>query len=56
MAVVSTQMKANIPEINSLVYSALPEVSTVTRAPDLKPTEMSKLVDKLRSKYPTQEE
>ena len=56
MAVVSTQMKANIPEINSLVYSALPEISTVTRAPDLKPSEMAKLVDKLRSKYPTQEE
>ena len=56
MAIVSTQMKANIPEINSLVYSALPEISTVTRAPDLKPTEMSKLVDKLREKYPTQEE
>ena len=56
MAVVSTQMKANIPEINSLVYSALPEVSTVTRAPDLKPTEMSRLIDKLKEKYPTQEE
>ena len=56
ISTVSVQMKANIPEINSLVYSALPEVSTVTRAPDLKPTEMSKLVDKLRSKYPTQEE
>ncbi len=56
MAVVTTQMKANIPEINSLVYSSLPEESTVFRAADLKPTEMSKLVDKLRSKYPTQEE
>ena len=56
MAVASTQMKANIPEINSLVYSALPEVSTVTRSPDLKPTEMSKLVDKLRLKYPVEEE
>lgn len=50
------QMKANIPEINSLVYSSLPEVSTVTRAPDLKPSEMAKLVEKLRLKYPTQEE
>ena len=50
------QMKANIPEINSLVYSALPEISTVTRAPDLKPSEMAKLVEKLRLKYPTQEE
>ena len=50
------QMKANIPEINSLVYSALPEISTVTRAPDLKPTEMAKLLEKLRLKYPTQEE
>ena len=53
---VTTQMKANIPEINSLVYSALPEISTVTRAPDLKPSEMSKLIDKLREKYPTMEE
>jgi hypothetical protein len=56
MSVVSIQMKSNIPEINSLVYSALPEVSTIARAPDIKPTEMSKLVEKLRSKYPTQEE
>ncbi len=53
---VTTQMKANIPEINSLVYSALPEISTVTRAPDLKPSEISKLLEKLRLKYPTQEE
>ena len=56
MSFVSTQMKANIPEINSLVYSALPEVTTITRAPDLKPSEISKLVDKLKEKYPVEEE
>ena len=56
ISVAQIQMKANIPEINSLVYSALPEISTVTRAPDLKPSEMAKLVEKLRLKYPTQEE
>ena len=56
ISVAQIQMKSNIPEINSLVYSALPEVSTITRAPDLKPSEISKLVDKLRAKYPTQEE
>ena len=56
MSVVQTQMKANIPEINSLVYSALPEESTIVRAPDIKPSESEKLIAKLRAKYPTQEE
>lgn len=56
ISVAQIQMKANIPEINSLVYSALPEISTVTRAPDLKPSEITKLVNKLREKYPTLKE
>ena len=56
MSIVQTQMKANIPEINSLVYSALPEESTIARAPELKPSESEKLVAKLRAKYPTQKE
>lgn len=53
---VTTQMKANIPEINSLVYSALPEITTVARAPDLKPNEIEILIKKLREKYPITEE
>ena len=53
---VTTQMKSNVPEINSLVYSALPEVATVVRDPHIKQSEASKLVEKLRAKHPTSEE
>jgi len=56
MTVAQVQMKSNIPEINALTYSSLPEISTITRAPDLKPSESEKLIAKLRAKYPTQEE
>jgi len=49
---VEIQMESNIPEINSIVYSALPEVSTITRAPNLKPTEVEALIKTLRLKYP----
>ena len=55
MATVQTQMKANIPEINSIVYSALPEVSTLDRTPVLRQTETQALVEKLRAKYITPE-
>jgi len=56
MSVAQVQMKSNIPEINALVYSALPEISTITRAPYLNPSESEKLIATLRAKYPTQEE
>ena len=56
MTVAQVQMKSNIPEINALTYSALPETSTIVRAQDLKPSESEKLIAKLRAKYPTQEE
>jgi len=55
MATVQIQMKANVPEINSLVYSALPEESTIARAPEIKPSESEKLIAKLREKYPKEE-
>jgi len=55
MSIAQTQMKANVPEINSLIYSALPEESTISRAPDLKPSESEKLLAKLREKYPKEE-
>ena len=55
MATVQTQMKANIPEINSIVYSALPEVSTLDRTPVLRQSETQALVEKLRTKYITPE-
>lgn len=51
METVQIEMKSNIPEINSIVYSALPEISTLERSPVLKQSEMQILVEKLREKY-----
>ena len=51
MATVPIQMKSNIPEINSIVYSALPEISTLDRTPVLRQSETQALVEKLREKY-----
>ena len=56
METAQIEMKSNIPEINSIVYSALPEVSTLNRTPVLRQTEIQALVEKLRAKYPTTEE
>ena len=52
ISIVSTQMKSNIPEINSIVYSALPEIATVERIPSMRLSETQALVEKLRAKYP----
>ena len=51
METAQIEMKSNIPEINSIVYSALPEISTLERSPVLKQSEMQILVEKLREKY-----
>jgi hypothetical protein len=55
ISIAQIQMKANIPEINSLVYSSLPEEATITRAPYLEPSEIDNLIAKLRLKYPKKE-
>ena len=51
ISIVSTQMKSNIPEINSIVYSALPEIATVERIPSMRLSETQAIIDRLREKH-----
>lgn len=48
---VTDLMKSNVPEINSMVYSTLPEESKQIRELRLRTPEVTALIEKLRKKY-----
>ena len=46
-----TLMKATVPEVNQITYSALPDTERLKRNVPFRNPETTKLVDKLREKY-----
>lgn len=54
--IVTDIMKSNVPEINSITYSALPDASKVERLIEKDPKAWQKMVDNLKLKYPESEE
>lgn len=46
-----TLMKATVPEVNQITYSALPDTERLKRDMPFRNPETTKLVDKLREKY-----
>ncbi|GAI77736.1 unnamed protein product, partial [marine sediment metagenome] len=53
---VTDVMKSNIPEINSITYSALPPEATLERKILSSTPEYKKLIDQLKKKYPVGKE
>jgi len=50
--IAEVEMESNVPEINSIVYSSLPEEDLVKRSPSLRSSEAEALVNKLKAKHP----
>lgn len=48
---VTVMMKATVPEVNSMVYSALPEAVKSTRAITYRTVDTQKIVNNLKSKH-----
>ena len=46
------EMESNVPEINSIVYSSLPEEDLIQRSIFLRKSETEALVKKLKAKHP----
>lgn len=53
---VQTQMKANVPEINMITYSSLPECVKSERGVVYRKPEVNEIVSKLKDKYEDQKE
>jgi hypothetical protein len=53
---VTTLMKSNIPEINSITYSSQPEEVLLAREIRKRTPEMQALINKLKKKYPVGKE
>lgn len=49
----SDLMRANVPEVNQITYSALPDTERLKRSIPFRNPETTKLVDKLRRKHQT---
>jgi len=48
---VTTLMKSTVPEINQIVYSALPETLKSAREPNLRKKDVTAIIDSLKKKH-----